>query len=348
MLTGSNGQGKTNLVEAIGYLTTLGSHRVANDGPLVRSGADSAVIRARVVAGERELLAEVQVNRSGPNRAQLNRSAVRPREVSRAVPSMLFAPEDLAIVRGEPSNRRRFADELLVAAVPRLAGVLADYERALKQRNGLLRQARAARRGPDEGSLAVWDEQLVGTGTELLDARRDLLDALGPLVAEQYAVVAGAEQRVTIAPVQSIDEGLDRAAPAGEAGTAERFRAALAAARPREVDRGITLVGPHRDDVLLTINDLAARGYASHGESWSLALALRLGAVELLRETSLSGDPVVILDDVFAELDARRRQRLAEAIARYEQVIITSAVEEDVPPVLAPRVTRIHGGEVLV
>lgn len=356
VLSGSNGQGKTNLVEAIGYLSTLGSHRVAGDAPLIRAGADAAIIRAVAVTGDREVLAEVQINRSAPNRAQVNRAPVRARQVTREVSSVLFAPEDLTVIRGEPSARRRYLDELLVARTPRLAGVLSEYERALKQRNGLLRLARAGR--SDLATLDIWDERLVTTGTAILEARTSLTVDLAPLVAEQYGVVAGSDQRVAMRPVQSIDDGEPGAAVGGGPGTfdsatdsapdastvATRFTAALAAVRRRELERGITLVGPHRDDLLLTINDLPARGYASHGESWSLALALRLGAVELLRESSDVGDPIVILDDVFAELDERRRGRLAERVARYEQVIITAAVEADIPDAIRGTVTRIRDG----
>lgn len=342
VLVGSNGQGKTNLVEAIGYLSTLGSHRVAGDAPLIRAGADAAVIRAVLTTGEREVLAEVQINRAAPNRAQVNRAPVRARQVTREVASVLFAPEDLAVVRGEPSARRRYLDELLVARTPRLAGVLSDYDKALKQRNGLLRLARAGR--SDTSTLEVWDERLVQSGSELLAARAGLVHDLAPLVAEQYGIVAGSDQVVDLLAVQTIDDAELGADPA--AVVAVRFAAALAAVRRRELERGLTLVGPHRDDLLLTINDLPARGYASHGESWSLALALRLGAVELLRESSDSGDPVVILDDVFAELDERRRGRLAEQVARYEQVIITAAVEADIPAAVRGTVTRIRAGAI--
>lgn len=342
LLVGSNGQGKTNMVEAIGYLSTLGSHRVAGDGPLIRAGAEAAVIRAVVVTGEREVLAEVQINRSAPNRAQVNRKPVRARQVTREVASVLFAPEDLALVRGEPSARRRYLDELLVARNPRLAGVLGDYERALKQRNGLLRLARGGR--GDVATLDVWDERLVTTGTAILEARTALVDDLAPLVADQYGVVAGSDQVVGMHPIQGIDD--DQAGVGPGAAVAERFTAALARVRNRELERGITLVGPHRDDLLVTLNDLPARGHASHGESWSLALALRLGAVELLRSSSDTGDPIVILDDVFAELDERRRGRLAERVARYEQVIITAAVEADVPDAVHGSVTRVHAGTI--
>ncbi len=338
VLAGSNGQGKTNLVEAIGFLTTLGSHRVSGDAALVRAGTESAVIRATVSSEDREVLAEVLINKVGANRAQLNRSAVRPREITRNVSSVLFAPEDLAIVRGEPSARRRFVDELLVQRTPRLAGTVGDYEKALRQRNGLLRGSRGM---VDPDSLAVWDERLVTTGTELLDARTELLAALEPIVAEQYSVVAGDDQVVAITAQRTIDEESD------EGTTAERFVAALARVRRWEIERAITLVGPHRDEILLTVNALPARGYASHGESWSLALALRLGSVELLRHALPTGDPIVILDDVFAELDERRRLRLADRVARYEQVIVTAAVEADIPAALAGRVTRIRAGHVL-
>jgi DNA replication and repair protein RecF len=338
VLAGSNGQGKTNLVEAIGFLTTLGSHRVSGDAALVRAGTDAAVIRATVVAADREVLAEVLINKVGANRAQLNRSAVRPREITRNVSSVLFAPEDLAIVRGEPSARRRFVDELLVQRAPRLAGVVGDYEKALRQRNGLLRGSRGL---VDSESLAVWDERLVVTGSELLDARTALLTELEPIVAEQYAVVAGDDQLVAIDAQRTIDEETE------EGTTLERFTAALGRVRRREIERGLTLIGPHRDEILLTVNGLPARGYASHGESWSLALALRLGAVEVLRHSLPTGDPIVILDDVFAELDERRRIRLADRVSRYEQVLVTAAVEADIPPALAGRVTRIRAGHVV-
>jgi DNA replication and repair protein RecF len=347
VLAGTNGQGKTNLVEAVFYLSTLGSHRVTGDAALIRAGEDSAVIRATVVAGGRETLAEVLINRAAPNRAQLNRKPVRPREITRSVSSVLFAPEDLAIVRGEPSARRRFLDELLVARSPRLAGVLSDYDKALRQRNGLLKASRG-RFGMDAASLDAWDERLVSSGAEWLDARDVLVTDLTPLVAEQYRLVAGADQAVAMRTVRGIDPEDGRADEGADAAaTAERFLTALHAARPRELERGVTLVGPHRDDLLLTVNDLPARGYASHGESWSLALALRLGAVELLRGTLPTGDPIVILDDVFAELDEARRNRLAARVGRYEQVLITAAVEGDIPEPLHRHVTRIKAGTVL-
>ncbi len=343
LLVGANGQGKTNLVEAIGYLSSLGSHRVSGDGALIRAGEDSAVIRAVVESAGREELAEVLVNRVGANRAQLNRNAVRPREIVRTVKSVLFAPEDLALVRGEPQARRRFVDDLLIARSPRLTGVLADYDKALRQRNGLLKAARASR-GDGLATLDVWDERLVASGSEILDERDRLAASLAPLVAEQYRIVAGERHVIGLETQRSIDDGAtDETGP-----TAERFHAALARARGREVERAITLVGPHRDDLVLAVNGLPARGYASHGESWSLALALRLASVELLRADGETGDPIVILDDVFAELDETRRSRLAEQVAGYEQVLITAAVEGDVPQVLRGSVIRVEAGTLVV
>lgn len=359
VLVGRNGQGKTNLVESIGYLATLGSHRVSNDQALIRAGADAAIIRALLAHGDREVLAELQLNRQGANRAQVNRSPAKPRDLPRVAHSVLFAPEDLAIVRGEPSVRRRLLDELLVQRSPRLAGVMSDYDRVLRQRNTLLKSARA--RGLAASALPtldIWDERLVELGSELIDRRVDLIADLGAPLAAAYGAIVDADHRPRLRPVLSIDgvdpeEGdefalADRDAAAGTAATtADRFTAALARLRPRELERGVTLAGPHRDDVLLLLNDLPAKGYASHGESWSFALSLRLASAELLRGDSATGDPVLVLDDVFAELDRQRRERLAGAIQGYEQVLVTAAVLEDVPEPLRARIVHIRAGEVL-
>ena len=361
LFVGSNGQGKTNLVEAIGYLGTLGSHRVSTDQALIRSGRDAAIVRARLQHADREVLLEVQLNRSGANRAQVNRVAVKPRELPRHIATVLFAPEDLALVRGEPSGRRRFLDQLLVQLSPRLAGVLADYDRVLRQRNSLLKSARGARVAESQlSTLELWDERLVGFGSEIIDARADLVARLRPHVAEAYARIAGADHRADLAlelstlGAQPDDDGvptaLDRENLAtGSAGsaTADDFRAAVARVRRSELDRGITLVGPHRDDLMLVLNDLPARSYASHGESWSFALSLKLASAALLRAESQIGDPVVVLDDVFAELDEARRAQLAAAIGDYEQVLITAAVFDDVPAELAGHTVRIRAGRVL-
>lgn len=363
LFVGRNGQGKTNLIESLGYLSTLGSHRVSTDQALIQQGFDAAVIRARVQNDAREALVEVQLNRTGANRAQVNRSAIRPRELPRYFSSVLFAPEDLALIRGEPGVRRRFMDQLLVQRNPRLAGVLSDYERVLKQRNTLLKSVRAAGlKGAQLSTLDIWDERLVSLGAEIIDARASLIERLrGPLsvayhsvvgddhsprLGEQLSILGGDPDEIEIvafsAPAYSEAELKDTARD-----SPSRFRESLARLRPRELERGLTLVGPHRDDVIFELNGLPAKGYASHGESWSFALSLKLAAAELLRRESATGDPVLILDDVFAELDQGRRKKLASAIGDYEQVLITAAVLDDVPGELTSHSVRIDSGAVV-
>jgi len=332
---GPNGQGKTNLVEAVGYLATLGSHRVASDAPLVRMGADRAIVRASVVQGERQQLIELEINPGRSNRARLNRSSqVRPRDLLGIVRTVLFAPEDLALVKGDPGERRRFLDELLTARAPRLAGVRSDYERVLKQRNTLLKSAAMARRhggrGADLSTLDIWDQHLARAGAELLAQRLDLTQALQPLADKAYEQLAPGGGPVVLEYRSSIGERI-----AGASGREQLYGLlleALGEARKQEIERGVTLVGPHRDDLSLKLGQLPAKGYASHGESWSYALALRLASYDLLRADG--GEPVLVLDDVFAELDARRRTRLAELVAPGEQVLVTAAVDDDVPDVL--------------
>jgi DNA replication and repair protein RecF len=354
VFVGRNGQGKTNLAEAIGFFATLGSHRVSSDAPMVRDGADAAIIRARLVHGERHVLLEAQLNRQGSNKARVNGVPVKPAELPRHAQVVLFAPEDLQIVRGDPSARRRFADQLLVQRTPRLAGVLADYDRALKQRNALLKSAKARGiRGDALSTLDVWDDKLVSLGTEVIEARLALATELAAPLAQAYAAIAGADHSPEIEWALSVaggDPEEEADAPTADAasiGIADLFRQALAARRSAELDRGLTLVGPHRDDLVLRVRGLPVRGYASHGESWSVALSLRLASAELLRAESRLGDPVLILDDVFAELDAGRRSRLAELVAGYEQVVVTAAVEEDVPEALRARTVRVEAGTIL-
>ena len=359
LFVGSNGQGKTNLVEALGYLSTLGSHRVSVDHAMIRQGQESAIIRARLTHESKEMLAEVQLNRSSPNRAQINRSPIKTRELPRYFSSVLFAPEDLAIVRGEPSTRRKFMDELLVLRAPRLSGVLSDYERVLRQRNTLLKSARASGLKETQlGTLEIWDDRLIALGSELIAARTGLVAELAPEVSRAYTAIAGADHAATLASQLSIfatsatdDDTADEAAVRSDvvtaAAAAEGFTSALARLRRAELDRGVSLVGPHRDDLVLGLNGLAARGYASHGESWSFALALKLASAAVLRREASAGDPVLILDDVFAELDESRRGRLAEAVADYQQVLITAAVLDDVPESLAAHVVRIRSGMVV-
>lgn len=364
LVVGRNGQGKTNLVEALGYLSTLGSHRVSNDKALIRADCDAAIIRARVEFGNREILAEVQINRSTPNRAQVNRSAIKPRELPRYFSSVLFAPEDLSLVRGDPSGRRRFLDQLLVLRNPRISGVLADYDRVLRQRNTLLKSARARRVAANAlTTLDIWDERLIEIGSQIIDERAKLIALLAEPLREAYQSVAGddhvPELESSLSVLGESDDDEESAAavkgqgtgggagkPAGRP-TAGAFREVLALRRPRELERGLTLVGPHRDDVVFRLNSLPAKGYASHGETWSFALALKLASAQLLRRDSATGDPVLILDDVFAELDQARRARLADAVTGFEQVIITAAVLEDIPPALAAHIIHIDAGAVV-
>ncbi|MGW1427638.1 DNA replication/repair protein RecF [Streptomyces sp. NPDC002431] len=335
VFVGANGQGKTNLVEAIGYLATLGSHRVSSDAPLVRMGAERAVVRAAVTQGERSQLVELELNPGRANRARINRSSqVRPRDVLGIVRTVLFAPEDLALVKGDPGERRRFLDELVTARAPRMAGVRSDYERVLKQRNTLLKSAAMARRhggrSMDLSTLDVWDQHLARAGAELLAQRLDLIATLQPLADKAYADVAPGGGPLSLEYRSSAGD------PGGVHTREELYElliAALVEVRKQEIERGVTLVGPHRDELLLGLRGMPAKGYASHGESWSYALALRLASYELLRGEG--NEPVLVLDDVFAELDARRRERLAELVAPGEQVLVTAAVDDDVPGVLA-------------
>ncbi|MFD3917920.1 DNA replication/repair protein RecF [Streptomyces sp. NPDC058595] len=335
---GANGQGKTNLVEAVGYLASLGSHRVSSDTPLVRMGAERAVIRAAVTQGERSQLIELELNPGRANRARINRSSqVRPRDVLGIVRTVLFAPEDLALVKGDPGERRRFLDELITARSPRMAGVRSDYDRVLKQRNTLLKSAAMARRhggrGMDLSTLDVWDQHLAQVGAELLARRLDLIETLQPLTDKAYEQLAPGGGPVALEYRSSSAGSESGEVPRSREELYARLMEALAGTRKQEIERGVTLVGPHRDELLLKLGQLPAKGYASHGESWSYALALRLASYDLLRAEG--NEPVLVLDDVFAELDARRRERLAELVAPGEQVLVTAAVDDDVPGVLA-------------
>lgn len=363
LVIGRNGQGKTNLVEAIAYFASLDSHRVSGDAALIRAGCETAVVRMRIAARDREVLLEVQLNRGRPNRAQVNRNGVKPRELMKWFSTVVFAPEDLSIVRGDPSRRRSFLDEAVVARNPAFAGVLSDFERVLRQRTSLLKSARGSgSRTALDATLGVWDDQLVEHGTRIMLARRQLVRELAAPLRESYSALVREDHGPLASATESVYEVLEQASVSRETSTgavtgpgsdvsretlAADYRAALEAVRGREFERAVTLVGPHRDDLSLELNGLPVKGYASHGESWSFALALRLALARLLREESPAGDPVLILDDVFAELDARRRSRLMDAVAGFEQVIVTAAVEDDVPADFGWRRIRIEGGAVV-
>jgi DNA replication and repair protein RecF len=343
---GANGQGKTNLVEAIDYLSRLESHRVASDTPLIKAGADQAVIRADVVKGDRTALLELEITPGKANRARINRGALpRTRDLVGVLRTVMFSPDDLDLVKGDPSDRRKFLDSLLVLRTPRLAGVRSDYERVLKQRNTLLKSA-GRRRDADLSTLDIWDENLARTGSELIAERLKLLDELDPFLGEAYVRVAAEAAPDRREITATYKPSLELAADLRDAATIhDLLLEEVARRRGDEIDRGISLVGPHRDDVTLIIGSLPAKGYSSHGESWSLALALRLASFELLRKDD--DDPVLILDDVFAELDQGRRQQLAELVGDAEQVLVTGAVAEDVPDALKGHRFRVAGGEVV-
>jgi DNA replication and repair protein RecF len=339
VLVGPNGVGKTNLVEAVGYLATLGSHRVAADAPLVRRGAERAVVRATVVHQGRELTVELEIAPGRPNRARVNRApAARPRDVLGILRTVLFAPEDLALVRGDPGERRRFLDDLLVARRPRFAAVRADYDRVLKQRSALLKTARSG--AGDLRTLDVWDGHLARHGGVLLAGRLELVAGLATPAVEAFAEVAPSSPPIGLAYRSSLEGDLRPDADALE----PLLLDALARVRRQEVERGVCLVGPHRDDLELRLGDGPAKGYASHGESWALALALRLASYRLLCGDGV--EPVLILDDVFAELDDRRRRALADVAARAEQVLVTAAVADDVPARLGGMRFAVSGGRI--
>ena len=330
VFVGPNGFGKTNLVEALWYCATLGSHRVATDAPLIRTGSERAIVSTIVVSEGRELAVDLEITAGRANKGRLNRSPVRgTREILGAVRAVLFAPEDLALVRGDPGERRRYLDELATVRRPRIAAIRADYDKVLRQRTALLKSATGGRYRADPGlleTLDVWDGHLAAHGAELMAARLELVNQLAPEVEKAYQLLAPASRPAAIAYRASID------LPEGSSDTdalAAALLEELARRRSAELERGMCLVGPHRDDLELRLGEQPAKGFASHGESWSMALSLRLASYELLRAEG--SEPVLILDDVFAELDNSRRQALAGVAAGAEQVLITAAVGEDIP-----------------
>ena len=398
-LVGPNGQGKTNLVEAIGYVATLKSHRVASDNALIRLGAEAAIIRTRIVRGDRASTIELEITAGKANRARINRApAPRVRDVVGILRTVLFAPEDLVLVKGDPDARRRFLDDLTILLSPRMASVLGDYDRVLRQRGALLKSAGSRRRGPrgssrsdpetgsdpsgsaEMSTLDVWDAKLAELGAQIIAFRQRLVEGLAPHVLLAYDQVSLGQGTALIGYKSSLAAALEEppGPPVrGSGGIAPPIQTvistrallesqlleAMAKHRSKELERGVCLVGPHRDDVVLHLGELPAKGYASHGESWSFALALRLASYRLLTagmtqadvvgEDDLwlggshqDGEPILILDDVFAELDVGRRTRLAELIADAGQVLITAAVPGDVPEQLAGTRIDVFGGAV--
>ncbi|WP_153504416.1 DNA replication/repair protein RecF [Cumulibacter manganitolerans] len=348
LLVGANGQGKTNIVEAIGYLGTLASHRVSSDVPLIRRTAERAVVRAMCSNEGRALLIELEITAGKANRVRINKAPVtRTRDVVGVVRSVLFAPEDLALVKGDPGDRRRFLDDLLVLRHPRYAATKADFDRVLRQRNALLKTAGMARRAGRDGDLRtldVWDAHLVEHGSELLHGRLELIAGLRPHYEAAYAGVSGAADTVGLHYRTSAADQDDQAIHdvPGRDDLAAMMRERLAQVRQKEIDRALTLVGPQRDELVLELDEFPAKGYASHGQSWSIALALRLASYELLRAEG--AEPILMLDDVFAELDAKRRAHLAALAQRAEQTVITAAVHDDIPAGLVAQTFEVVSG----
>jgi DNA replication and repair protein RecF len=357
LLVGKNGQGKTNLAEAIFYAATLSSHRVSGYLPLIRQGESKAIIRLLARFEERENLIELELNLQGANRARINKSdAPRVRDILGYVNAVIFSPEDLDIVKRDPSNRRSFIDELIIQLTPRMAGVYSDYERVLKQRNSLLKSSKNIPSGSSSlSTLESWDQSLVRIGSEIIAARFDITTRLAPHLSDAYSAIADEKNDPSIKLKTSLlsnDLESDSSNEFLENGNREKienlFQLRLKEVRNKELERGVTLVGPHRDDLLLLLGSLPAKGYISHGESWSYALALKLASAELIRKEARAGDPVLILDDVFAELDSTRRSRLASMVSHNEQVIITAAVAEDVPSELSATRFYVQAGSLEV
>jgi DNA replication and repair protein RecF len=357
LLVGKNGQGKTNLAEAIFYAATLSSHRVSGYLPLIKQGESKAIIRILARFDDRENLLELELNTQGSNRARINKSdASRVRDVLGYVNAVIFSPEDLDIVKRDPSNRRAFIDELIAQLTPRMAGVYSDYERVLKQRNTLLKSARNIPTGSSSlSTLDSWDQSLVRIGSEIISARFDITARLAPHLQEAYAAIADEKNDPSVklrSSLLSNDIESETSNEFLDTGNREEienlFQQRLKDVRSKELERGVTLVGPHRDDLLLLLGTLPAKGYISHGESWSYALALKLASAELIRKEARAGDPVLILDDVFAELDSTRRSRLAALVSHNEQVIITAAVAEDVPFELSATRFYVNAGSLEV
>ena len=358
LIYGPNGQGKTNLVEALNFFAALDSHRVAGPTPLIKQGKSTAIISLELSHENRDLLLEYEINTESLNRARLNKSEIaKPKDILGYLNSVIFAPEDLDIVKRDPSNRRAFLDQLIVQFNPRMHGVYADYDRVLKQRNTLLKSARATgTKGDALSTLDAWDQVLVKNGTEIIAARVAITEKLSPPLVTNYQNIAKSNNEPSIFVRSSVVESSkldqddletqDALDTTNKEEISSLFKQKLSLLRQKELERGITLVGPHRDDFQLNLGSLPAKGYASHGESWSYALSLKLASLEILKSESKLGDPILILDDVFAELDKDRREKLSDLVQQNEQVLITAAVIEDVPNNLLANKFEVESGKV--
>jgi DNA replication and repair protein RecF len=358
LIYGPNGQGKTNLVEALNFFAALDSHRVAGHSPLIKQGKSTAIISLELAHENRDLLLEYEINADSSNRARLNKSKVaKPKDILGYLNSVIFAPEDLDIVKRDPSNRRAFLDQLIVQFNPRMHGVYADYDRVLKQRNTLLKSARATgTKGDSLSTLDAWDQALIKNGTEIIAARVAITEKLSPPLVTNYKNIAKSNNepsmfiRSSVVESSKLDQdGLETQDALNTTNKEEisgLFQQKLSLLRNKELERAITLVGPHRDDLQLNLGSLPAKGYASHGESWSYALSLKLASLEILKSESKLGDPILILDDVFAELDKDRREKLSDLVQQNEQVLITAAVIEDVPENLLANRFEVESGKV--
>jgi DNA replication and repair protein RecF len=358
LIYGPNGQGKTNLVEALNFFAALDSHRVAGHTPLIKQGKSTAIISLELSHESRDLLLEYEINADSSNRARLNKSEVaKTKDILGYLNSVIFAPEDLDIVKRDPSNRRAFLDQLIVQFNPRMQGVYADYDRVLKQRNTLLKSARATgTKGDALSTLDAWDQALVKNGTEIIATRVAITEKLSPPLVTNYQNIAKSNNepgmfiRSSVVESSKLDqddlETQDALDTTNKEEISHLFQQKLSLLRQKELERGITLVGPHRDDLQLNLGSLPAKGYASHGESWSYALSLKLASLEILKSESKLGDPILILDDVFAELDKDRREKLSDLVQQNEQVLITAAVIEDVPNNLLANKFQVESGKV--
>jgi DNA replication and repair protein RecF len=338
ILLGANGQGKTNFVEALVYVALGRSHRTALDSVLVGSGRDHAIVRVVAEHAQRRLTVDIKVTASGGNEIRLNGVPTKRKDVVRLLPLVLFAPEDLEIIRGDPEQRRTFLADLATESAATQVADLAEYDRVLRQRNSLLKTIRMAH--GDNSTLDTWTDSLVQVGARVMIARRRIVEALEPLASAQYSAISSSDDRLTLALAESIAPGTP------DAGVPTALAAAFTAKRADEIERGTTLIGPHRDDLTISLNGLAARTHSSQGEAWSCALSLRLAMIDFLRARSAVGDPVVILDDVFAELDPERRTRLGKHVRGIEHLIITTADETTIPSDLTGVIHRVSKGRI--